>query len=179
MICILTTGRHKFTEFFSIFSFFQNRLYIRSPVGSTDKACSYCNFFRVAWKLMERPCFLQNNFPLISAGPQKPQKLTRSKIKHNFKTSWTPKISISIFFYTKTTLILMILLYVCTYEALQKWEGMILKKTRSFFQLSCNSEEVTVWTSLIGWPHKTSIIYVRPFKISIAQSHVLKSKIVE
>ena len=33
-------------------------------------------------------------------------------------------------------------------EALQKWEGMILKKTWLFHQLSCNSEEATIWTSL-------------------------------
>ena len=42
-------------------------------------------------------------------------------------------------------------------EALQKWEGMILKKTRSF---SSNSEVEATWFCLIGWPHKTSSKYV-------------------
>ena len=47
-------------------------------------------------------------------------------------------------------------------EALQKWEGMILKKTRSFRWFFGNSEVEATWASLIGWPHKTSIIYVLP-----------------
>ena len=34
------------------------------------------------------------------------------------------------------------------------------KKKRSFRWFSCNSEVEATWTSLIGWPHKTSSIYV-------------------
>ena len=41
-------------------------------------------------------------------------------------------------------------------EALQKWEGMSLKKTRSFQWFLSNSEVEATWASLIGWPHKTS-----------------------
>ena len=41
-------------------------------------------------------------------------------------------------------------------EALQKSEGLILEKTRSFCWFSSNSEVEATWASLIGWPHKTS-----------------------
>ena len=40
-------------------------------------------------------------------------------------------------------------------EALQKWEGIILMKTRLFHWVSSNSEVEANWTSLFGWPHKT------------------------
>ena len=33
----------------------------RCLVGSTDQACSSGFYFRIAWKSMERPCFLQNH----------------------------------------------------------------------------------------------------------------------
>ena len=44
-------------------------------------------------------------------------------------------------------------------EALQKWEGMIWKKTGLFRQLSSNSEVEATWASLINWPHKMSKSY--------------------
>ena len=45
-------------------------------------------------------------------------------------------------------------------EALQKWERMILKKTRSFCWFSSNSEVEVTWASLIGWPHTMSNVYI-------------------
>ena len=45
-------------------------------------------------------------------------------------------------------------------EALQKWEGIILKKTRSFCWFSSNSEVEATWISFIGWPHKMSTKYL-------------------
>ena len=42
----------------------------------------------------------------------------------------------------------------------QKWEGTISKKRRSLRWFSRNSEVKATWTSLIGWPHKTSTKYV-------------------
>ena len=36
-------------------------LHTRCLVGSTDQACSSGFYFRIAWKSMERPCFLQNH----------------------------------------------------------------------------------------------------------------------
>ena len=92
-------------------------LYNRKHVGSTNQGCSYCNFFRVAWKLMERPCFLQtipSHFCRASeaskidcfknykkCGPILMTLSTTSKL-HDPKKFQFP------FFYTKITLILMI-----------------------------------------------------------------------
>ena len=45
-------------------------------------------------------------------------------------------------------------------EALKQWEGTISKKRRLFHWFSRNSELEATWISLIGWPHKTSSIYV-------------------
>ena len=56
-------------------------------------------------------------------------------------------------------------------EALQKWEGMILKKKRLFHWLSSNSEVEATWISLIGWPHKTSSMYVVLLYMLILHSH--------
>ena len=42
-------------------------------------------------------------------------------------------------------------------EALQKIEGMKKIKSILFHQYSWNSEVETIWISLIGWHHKTSI----------------------
>ena len=41
----------------------------------------------------------------------------------------------------------------------KQWEGTISKKRRSFHWFSHNSELEATWTSLIGWPHKTSNIH--------------------
>ena len=41
-------------------------------------------------------------------------------------------------------------------EALQKWEGLVLKKTKTFHWFSCNSEVEATWTSLNGGPYRTS-----------------------
>ena len=46
-------------------------------------------------------------------------------------------------------------------EALQKMEGMKKIKLMSFHQYSSNSEVEATWASLIGWPHKTSNIYIK------------------
>ena len=51
-------------------------------------------------------------------------------------------------------------------EALQKWEG------RLFHWFSSNSEVEATWTSLIGWPHKTSILYLLNLVV-----HCLKSEL--
>ena len=42
----------------------------------------------------------------------------------------------------------------------KQWEGTISKKRRSFHWFSRNSELEATWISLIGWPHKTSSMYV-------------------
>ena len=42
-------------------------------------------------------------------------------------------------------------------DALQKWEGIILKKTRLFCWFSSNSEVGATWASLISWPKHTSM----------------------
>ena len=55
------------------------------------------------------------------------------------------------------------LIYVCTSEASQKWQGTISKKRRLFHWFSCNSEVEATWTSLIGWPHKTSNTYIAAY----------------
>ena len=65
---------------------------MRHLVGSTNQACSSGFYFRIAWKSMERPCFLQNHsLLLIFAGPQNRQKLTALKIKYE---KFGPKILI-------------------------------------------------------------------------------------
>ena len=56
----------------------------------------------------------------------------------------------------KSKVVMAYFMFVCTSEALQKWEGMILKKTRLFRWFSHNSEVEATWTNLIGWPHRTS-----------------------
>ena len=43
-------------------------------------------------------------------------------------------------------------------EAPKQWEGIISKKRRLFYWVSRNFELEATWISLIGWPHKTSII---------------------
>ena len=45
-------------------------------------------------------------------------------------------------------------LLILNFWSSQCW--MILKKKRSFFWFLSNSEVEATWTSLIGWPHKTS-----------------------
>ena len=61
------------------------------------------------------------------------------------------------------------------FKALQKWG--ILKKARSFCWFSSNSEVEAPWTSLIGWPHKTSTMYQNapPNSNRIMAWHHLKS----
>ena len=44
-----------------MYIFLLKHLFIRHIVGSTDQACSSGLYFRIAWKSMEQPCFLQNN----------------------------------------------------------------------------------------------------------------------
>ena len=71
--------------------FFKLRVYNRRLGGSTDQACSSGFYFRIALKSTGTTLFSSKSFPLISAGPQKPQKLTASKIKYE---KFGPKILI-------------------------------------------------------------------------------------
>ena len=64
-------------------------LYNRRPVPSTDQAIPSCFYFRILWILMEQRCFYFFLSPRVSAGPQKPQTLTASKIKYE---KFGPKI---------------------------------------------------------------------------------------
>ena len=55
----------------------------RRLVGSTNQAESNGFSFRIAWKSMKQPFFSSKSFSCISAGPQKPQKLTSLKTKYD------------------------------------------------------------------------------------------------
>ena len=55
---------------------------IRCLVGSTGQAFSSGFYIKIAWKINRTTLFSSKSFPLISAGPQKPQKLNSLKIKN-------------------------------------------------------------------------------------------------
>ena len=68
-----------------------NPVHNRRPVGSNDQADSSGLYFRMCVKINETTFFSLKLFPLISSGPQKPQKLTASKIEYE---NFGPKLLI-------------------------------------------------------------------------------------
>ena len=50
--------------------------------GQPNKLTQVFFYFRISWILMERDWFYSNLSPPLSAGPQKPQRLTVSKIEY-------------------------------------------------------------------------------------------------
>ena len=58
-------------------------------MGSTDQACSRDSYLRIknCMNIDGMLSFSSKSFSLISAGPQKPQKLTASKIKYEIFNS--------------------------------------------------------------------------------------------
>ena len=62
---------------------------IRCLVGSTDQACSSGFYFRIAWKSMKQPCFLQNHSLSFLQGLRSLknwllQKLSMKSLDQNF-----------------------------------------------------------------------------------------------
>ena len=73
-------------SFFQSFFFSRcsnQQLHIICLEGSTNQAYSCCNFFRIAWKLMEWPCFLQNHsLSFLQCHSSLKNWLRTSKIKY-------------------------------------------------------------------------------------------------
>ena len=139
---------------------------------STNQADSRCFYFRISWILMARHWFYFFLSPPFSAGPQKPQTLTASKIKYekNFTKnldSWLKNRYFSALIFQECecelfsslknkvvmTYFMLLLLRPCT-----KWRGQKKIKSMSFHQYSWNFEVESTWVSLIDWHHKTSNI---------------------
>ena len=67
------------------------KISIRRLVESTDQADPSCFYFKISWILMDPLWFYFFLSPPLVAGPQKPQKLTTSKMKYEH---FGPKILI-------------------------------------------------------------------------------------
>ena len=113
-------------------------VHIRRLVGSTNQDYSSGFYFRIAWKSMDWPCFLQNHSLSFLWGLR------------SLKNRLLWKLSIkSLLLLNKV--VTMYFMFVRTSEAPKEWQGNILSNDVPLIFMQFWS-----WISLIAWPHKTS-----------------------